>query len=118
MNVAALARVLVAEPFPETTSALKKVPASKKIKPSVANLREAVVEKNVTKRTIATGLTDHHGSEPGPPGFAKNAKLAPPPGIVSPISERSPVGLRKIAKEPGADKRIGRTTKVVLRITL
>jgi hypothetical protein len=94
------------------------VPDKRKINPSVANLRAAVVEKKVTKRTMATGLMHHHGREPGPPGFAKNAKLAPPPGIVRPISESNRVGFTKIAKEPGADKRIGRTTKVVLRITL
>ena len=118
IKVDALARVCVADPLPETTSALANVAANKKIKPSVANFLAAVVEKKVTKRTMAIGLTHHHGSDPGPPGFAKKAKLAPPPGIVNPISARSLVGLIKIAKDPGADNAIGRKTKVALRITL
>jgi len=116
IKVEAFARDPVAEPLPETTRALTKVPDNKKIKPRVANFLAAVVEKNVTNRTIAIGLTHHHGSEPAPPGFAKKAKLAPPPATVSPISERSLVGFTKIAKEPGADKRIGNVSKVALRI--
>ena len=57
--------------------------------PRDANFRAAVVEKKVTKRTKAIGLTAHHGSEPGPPGFASSARLGPPPETVKPISPSS-----------------------------
>ena len=54
--------------------------------PRDANLRAAVVEKYVTKRTKAIGLIAHQGSEPGPPGFARRVRLGPPPETVNPIS--------------------------------
>jgi hypothetical protein len=102
IKVPALARVLAAEPLSETTSELTIVPERRKIRPKEANFLAAVVEKYVTKRTIATGLTHHHGSEPGPPGLAKKAKFGPPPGRVNPISDRTRLGFTKIPNDPGA----------------
>jgi len=107
IKVPAKVRVLEADPLPVTTSALTRVPESRKINPRVANFRAAVVEKKVTKRTSAIGLMHHHGSEPGPPGFAKNAKFGPPPGRLSPISESKRLGLINTASDPGAESRIG-----------
>jgi hypothetical protein len=68
-KVPANALVGDADPFPFTTSALTRVPDNKKTRPVVENRRAAVVEKKVTRRITVSGLTHHHGSDPGPPGF-------------------------------------------------
>jgi hypothetical protein len=117
INVPAFARVLAEEPLSDTTKELTRVPERRKINPSDANFRAAVVEKYVTKRTIAIGLMHHHGNDPGPPGFARNAKFGPPPGIVNPISARSRLGFTKMANEAGAESKSGSPTSVPLRIT-
>jgi len=43
-----------------------------------------VEEKSATKSTSETGLSDHHGRAPVPPGLAINAKFGPPPAIDNP----------------------------------
>ena len=80
------------EPVLGTTSALEKVAARRNTIPGRANLRAAVLEKNEKNRNAGIGLMLHHGSEPGPPGLARNAKFGPPPGIERPISRKSLVG--------------------------
>ena len=81
------------DPALGTTSPLARVPARRKTIPGSANLRAAVVEKNEKKRIAVIGLMLHHGSDPGPPGFPRNARFGPPPGKVRPISRKSLLGL-------------------------
>jgi hypothetical protein len=95
------------EPLLGTTSALENVAARRKMIPGKANLRAAVLEKYEKKRNAGIGLMLHHGSEPGPPGLARNAKLGPPPGIERPISRKSRVGWRSNPKELGAASKKG-----------
>jgi hypothetical protein len=95
------------EPLLGTTSALENVPTRRKMIPGSANLRAAVLEKNAKNKNAGIGLMLHHGSEPGPPGLARNAKFGPPPGIDRPISRKSLVGWRSNPKEFGAASKKG-----------
>jgi hypothetical protein len=117
IKVPAFARVLAEEPLFEMTKELMKVPDKRNTRPREENFLAAVVEKYVTKRMIAIGLTHHHGSDPGPPGFAKKAKLGPPPGRFNPISAMSWLGLRKTPNDEGAERRSGSAIKVVRRFS-
>ncbi len=93
MNTPGKTLALIVDPELGTTSPLARVPASRKMIPGSANLRAAVVEKNEKKRIAVIGLMLHHGSDPGPPGFPRNARFGPPPGKVMPISRKSLLGL-------------------------
>jgi hypothetical protein len=106
-NTPGKTREFSVEPLLGTTSALEKVPARRKMIPGRANLRAAVLEKYEKKRNAGMGLMLHHGSEPGPPGFARSAKFGPPPGTVRPISKKSLVGCRSNPKEFGAASKKG-----------
>ena len=118
VNVPAKARDGSDFPLTFTINELTTAPESRRTRPRDANLRAAVDEKYVTTRMIAIGLTHHHGSEPGPPGFPSIARVGPPPGIANPISPHSRVGLVKIAKELGAERRIGASMNVIRRFNL
>ena len=82
--------------------------------PMSATFRARSMEKSPIARIKTTGLISHQGSEPAPPGFAVNARFAPPPAESRPISMRNFLGeltiskLHGIVSASGASKRSAR----------
>ena len=75
----------------------------------------ACVEENKEITSInKIGLTNHSGTESVPPGLPKSAANGPPPGINSPGSAKSLLGLTNASKEKGALMRNGINTIAAL----
>ena len=75
----------------------------------------ARVEENIaTAKTIMSGLINHDGRAPGPPGFPNKARFGPPPGRKNHASNKNLWGSIIISKLNGAVINIG-ITKIVIR---
>ena len=91
-------------PFPWTVieSDENRTAALKKPTPYCAIGRAWLDENRATTSTKRIGLSNHHGSEPAPPGLPNNTKLVGPPGIDNPGSAKNLAGLAKASNEYGA----------------
>ena len=111
MNTPAYSALEVPVPLPAREKVEKSVPTTMSDPPITAICRARLTEKRATTKMKVIGLINHHGSDPAPPGLAKNAKFGPPPELNNPISRSSPRGEVMSSKLHGRVRSTGRKIK-------